>query len=199
MPSGSGTGTPVTSTEPVSLALAKSALRVDISTDDTLIAFYISTARSYIERICRPQLAMMTQTCSYVADAFPASDVLELRPYPLQSVTSIVYTDSDGVAHTISANDYLVATREDEPGRIILKRTASWPTVELIEANGFVVTFVAGFGSVDTEVPHELRQAILLLVGHQYENREALSPSSVLPKQTEFAVNALIQHWRREI
>lgn len=198
MGSGSGTGTPVTTTEPVSLTEAKRALRVDIDDDDSLIEFYISAARSYIERICRPQLAMMTQTCTHTADEFPASDTLELRPYPLQSVTSVVYVDADGVSHTISASDYIVDT-VNEPGRIRLKSTASWPSVTLQEVNGFQVNFVAGFGGSGSSVPHELRQVILLLVAHQYENREPIVVSGAIPKVLEFTVMSLIGPWRREV
>lgn len=197
MATGAGTGTPVTTTEPVTLAEAKRSLRVDIDDDDTLIEFYISAARSWIERICRPHLAMLTQTVVYTADVFPDSDTLELRPYPLQSVTSVVYVDADGVSHTISASDYVVDT-VSEPGRVRLKATASWPSVTLQEVNGFQVTFVAGFGGSGSSVPFELRQAILLLVAHQYENREPIVVTGAMPKSLEFTVMALLSPWRRE-
>jgi len=198
MGSGSGTGTPVTTTEPVSLTEAKRALRVDIDDDDALIEFYISAARSYIERICRPMLQMLTKACTYTADTFPDSDTLELTPYPLQSVTAVVYVDSDGVSHTISASDYVVDT-VSEPGRIRLKATASWPSATLREVNGFQVNFVAGYGASGASVPHELRQAILLLVGHQYENREPIVVTGAMPKSLEFTVMALLGPWRREV
>lgn len=183
--------------EPVSLEEAKLSLRVDGDGDDELIEFYISAARSYIERVSRPAMVMMTQTCVYVADAFPDGDTLELRPYPLQSVTSVVYTDAAGGSHTISPSDYLVDT-VSQPGRIRLKATASWPGVTLAVMNGFAVTFVAGYGGVGSSVPLELRQAILLLVAHWYENREPVLTTGAIPKQLDFTVKALIQDWRRE-
>lgn len=197
MGAGSGTGSPVTTVEPISLAEAKRALRVDIDDDDALIEFYISAARSWIERHCRPRLAMLTQNCTYTADTFPGSNTLELAPYPLQSVTSVVYVDSDGVSHTISPSDYVVDT-VSEPGRIRLKAMASWPSVTLREVNGFQVNFVAGFGGSGASVPHELRQAVLLLVAHQYENREPIVVTGAMPKSLEFSVMALMGAWRRE-
>lgn len=184
-------------TEPVTLSEAKLALRVDIDDDDTLIEFYISVARRWVEEVCRPRLALVTQTWKYVADEFPSSDTLELKVYPLISVTSVTYTDEAGVITTIPSTDYVVDAIS-EPGRIRLKSTASWPSVTLQVLNGFQVVFVAGYGGSGSSVPHELRQVILLLVAHQYENREPLVITGAMPKALEFSIMALLGPWRRE-
>lgn len=94
-------------TEPVTLAEAKLHCRVDLDTDDALIGSLITAAREYVERVCRPQLALISQTWRYVADELPASR-FELRPYPLRSVSSIVITDDDGNETTYSSANYLV-------------------------------------------------------------------------------------------
>ena len=106
--------------EPVSLAEAKAHLRIDIDDDDTLIGGLITAARSHLENTARPKLAMINQTWEYIADSWPASDTLELRPYPLQSVTSITYTDASAVATVFSAANYVVDT-STQPGRLRLK------------------------------------------------------------------------------
>lgn len=183
--------------EPVTLNEAKLALRVDIDDDDILIEFYISAARSWIEEVCRPRLAMITQTWKYVADEFPSSDTLELKVCPLISVTSVTYTDENGVTSTIPSTDYVVDAI-NQPGRLRLKSTASWPSTTLQVVNGFAVNFTAGFGAAVAAVRPELRQAILLLVAHQYENREPIVVSGAIPKSLEFTVMALIGPWRRE-
>lgn len=183
--------------EPVTLNEAKLALRVDIDDDDILIEFYISAARSWIEEVCRPRLAMITQTWKYVADEFPSSDTLELKVCPLISVTSVTYTDENGVTSTIPSTDYVVDAI-NQPGRLRLKSTASWPSTTLQVVNGFAVNFTAGFGAAVAAVRPELRQAILLLVAHQYENREPIVVSGAMPKSLEFTVMALIGPWRRE-
>lgn len=184
--------------EPVTLSEAKVHCRVDITDDDTYIAALITVARQYIETIARPRLALLEQTWRYVADYWPASDTLELRPYPLRSVTSVSYTDVDGVTSTVPSTDYLVDTTS-EPGRIRLKTAASWPSDTLAELNGLKIEFVAGFGATPASVPTTLRQALLLLVGHWYENREPIMQSGAMPKEIPLAFQALMQHWRREV
>lgn len=54
------------------------------------------------------------------------------------------------------------------PGRIVLKPGQSWPATNH-QANCVQVTFTAGYGS---NVPVILKQAILLLAGSWFENRE---------------------------
>lgn len=184
--------------EPVSLAEAKLHLRVDISTDDTLIETLITAARQHLETLCRPRIAMITQTWQYIADCWPSSDTLELRPWPLQSVSSISYTDEDGMTATFSSANYLVDT-SSEPGRIRLKSAASWPTVSLRELNGLVIQFVAGWGADGSTVPAPLRQALLLLVAHWYENREIALVTGAMASEIPFTVQALVQPWRREV
>jgi uncharacterized phiE125 gp8 family phage protein len=163
--------------EPISLDEAKLHLRVDISDDDTLITSQIQTARRRAEKIAGR--AFITQTWDYVLDAFPQGDTLEIPKPPLQSITSIKYYDQDGTEYTLSSDDYYVDTY-GEPGRVVLKSSATWPSITLREANGVVVRFMAGYGDAD-DVPEEFKQAIYLLVGHFYENREAVSDARLVP------------------
>lgn len=184
--------------EPVSLDEAKDHLRVDISDDDTLIAGLVTAAREWIERVCRPQLALITQTWRYVADDWPAGDTLALRPWPLQSVSSVSYTSEAGVTATFAASNYVVDTYS-APGRLRLKSTASWPSGTLQELNGLQVTFTAGFGAGGSDVPAQIRQALLMLVAHWYENRETQVITGAVPASVDFAVRALLAPWRREL
>jgi uncharacterized phiE125 gp8 family phage protein len=184
--------------EPVTLAEAKVHCRVDISEDDAYLAALITAARQYVEIIARPRLALLEQTWRYVADHWPDGDTLELRPYPLRSVTSVSYTDIDGVTATVPSTDYLVDT-SSEPGRLRLKRSASWPGATLAELNGLRVEFVAGYGATPGSVPVPLKQVILLLVGHWYETREPVQQTGAIPKEVPMTVHALLQHWRREV
>lgn len=184
--------------EPVTLSEAKTHLRVDVTDDDALITALITTAREHIERHCRPRVAMITQTWRYIADDWPAGDTLELRPYPVQSVTSISYTDADGATATYAASNYLVDTAS-KPGRLRLKTASTWPSVTLQELNGLTVEFVAGYGDNSLAVPQPLRQAILLLLGHWYENRELSITTGAVPAELPFAVSALMGPWRSEV
>ena len=114
------------------------------------------------------------------------------RP-PLQSVTSIVYTDSEGAHYTVDADSYIADTAS-ELGSIVLSYGASWPSVTLRPTAGVEITYVAGYGDA-ASVPQRAKQAILLLVGHWYEQREAVLAGSI-SKEIEFAVHSLLWHDR---
>jgi uncharacterized phiE125 gp8 family phage protein len=177
-------------TEPISLADAKAQCRVDITEDDGYLDNLIAVARRVCEEWSSPRLAMLSQTWLYLADQFPSSDTIELEVAPLQSVTSIKYTDEDGVTTTFASTNYVVDTYS-RPGRIRLKSSAAWPAVTLREVNGLVIEFVAGYGNTATAVPEHIRHAVRLLVEHWYENREPVASAGSM-KEIPFTVSALM-------
>lgn len=182
--------------EPVTLAEAKLHCRIDVDDDDALVGSLISTAREHLERMSRPQLAMTAQRWLYVADAWPASATIELRPYPLLTVEAVRYTDDAGVERTVAPSAYLVDTHS-QPGR--LHMINGWPSATLAALNGLEIEFTAGYGVDELSPPLALRQAILMLVGHWYENRELALTTGAVPKELPFAVEALFRPWRREV
>ncbi len=180
--------------EPVSVNEAKAHLRVDISDDDALIGGLITAARMHVEQ--NMKRALVAQTWELVMDRWPALGYLRLPLPPLVSVTSIKYTDVDGVEGTFDVGNYLVDT-DREPGRIVLKSAASWPAVELREVGGVRVRYVAGYGSTAGDVPRGIRQAILLLVGSMYENREeTLVAQGVTVMRLPFGMEMLLSPYR---
>ena len=152
--------------EPVTVAEAKAHLRVDLPDEDTLIEGLIAAARQWVEQYCRR--ALVTQTWEWRADWWPGKPIYLAWP-PLASVTSIKGTDESGNETTVSASNYLVDAGS-EPGRVTLKLTGSWPATE-VKPGGVAVRYVAGYGAASA-VPRVFKQAILLIVGHLYENRE---------------------------
>lgn len=103
--------------------------------------------------------------------------------------------DVDGAAGTVSAGDYVVDT-DEEPGRVVLKSGETWPAVVLREAAGVRVRFTAGYGNASA-VPAPIKQAILLLVGSLYENREdVLVAQGVTVMRIPFGVQALLMPYR---
>lgn len=174
--------TPV-ATEPVTSAEAKLHIRVDHNTEDALIASLITAAREYCELFTGRALA--TQTL----EAYPETwGEIDLPMKPVQSVTSIKYTASDGTETTMPETDYAVDTVD---GKIILPYGGSWPTETLGTLNPIKVRYVAGY----TSAPKTIKQAMLLLVGHWYENREAVAIGTT-SKQIEFSVKALLTPYR---
>lgn len=177
------------SVEPISLTEAKLHLRVDISDDSTLIVALIKTAREMVEDISRR--ALITQVWKYILDEFPAGDEIEIPKPPLQSVASITYKDQDGNTSTFSSASYIVNTDAD-PGKVVLAYGESWPSTSLYPTGAITVQFTCGFGDAATDVPEKYRQAMYLLIGHWYENREAVQMTGAVPKQIPFAVEALL-------
>lgn len=157
--------------EPVTLANMKLHLRVDVSDDDDLITAYSLTARRTCERIARKKF--ITQTWDLWDDGFAGVGTIQLLKSmsPLQSVTHIKYWDEDDSESTFNAANYIVDTYS-QPARIVLKTDQTWPADVLREVNGVNIRVVVGFGDDEADVPEEYNQAIKLLVGHFYENRE---------------------------
>ena len=158
--------------EPLSAAEAKSHLRVDDATDDTLIGDYIEAARQFVEAFTRRQLITATWYC--YLDEFPAEDYIELNFPPLQSTNFVLkYYDVNGVQQTWAASNYSIDVASI-PGRVILAYGVSWPSTRDIY-NAIQITFKAGYGDAATAVPEALRLAMRQLISHWYENREAVS------------------------
>jgi len=164
--------------EPVSLQEAKDHLRVDIDADNSYIQGLIQTARMMAEEITRR--ALITQTWRLLLDDFPLGDTIELPMPPLQSVTSLTYTDKDGSESTFAVANYEVDT-DKEPGEIVLAYGGSWPGDTLQVTSPIEIEYVAGYGDQGTSVPEPVRQAILLIVGDLYENREDAGRQRIYP------------------
>lgn len=151
--------------EPVTLAEAKSHLRIEHDAEDVTIQAYVQAAREEVETYLNRQL--MTATWDLYLDAFPIGrSPLLLPKNPVQSVTSITYTDPDSGAQTFSSASYS-SDVYSEPARIVLKDTAQWPEV-LSVPNVVKVRFVAGYTSAYL-VPAKIKAAILLILSRLWE------------------------------
>lgn len=160
-------------------------------TEDDLISALITAAREYCEGFTGRALA--AQTLETYPPRFPCENEIELPCPPLQSVTSVKYTDSDGDETTMTEDtDYIVDT--DSPvGRIVLPYAGTWPTETLYTVNPIKIRYVAGYETI----PRSIKQAMLLLIGHWYANREAvLVGQGTMSKEIEFAVKALLSMQR---
>lgn len=161
--------------EPISLAEAKSHLRVTFADEDAAIAGMIVAARQWIEEQTYRQL--VTATWDLVLDEFPSGDDKILVPRaPLQTVSAITYTDMAGDQQTLDPTLYVVSNSR-QPGVIRPAYGQVWPTA-LDTPDAVTVRFVAGYGNAG-QVPELLRAAIKLLVGQMYEIREPVVPQTM--------------------
>ena len=91
---------------------------------------------------------------------------------------SIKYYDESDVEQTWSSAEYVVDTDCDYKGAVYPARTYAWPATRLFP-KAVHIEYVAGYedsaaSPVDLadNVPQTLKQAILILIAHWYENRE---------------------------
>lgn len=104
-------------------------------------------------------------------------------------ITHIKYYDTAGVEYTFAATDYEIDA-SGYRGRVALGYSKSWPTILIRSMNGVVIRFIAGYGTLATNVPMKVRLAIKILAGHMWENREATDIKEHL--EVPFAVNSLL-------
>lgn len=153
--------------EPITLEEAKLHLKVDSADDNTLITALITTARQLAE--LETKRAFITQTWEMYLDSAPAE--IGIPKPPLQSVESIKVLDQDGNETTVDSSYYDVDKAENSPGRVNLKSGCCWPTHRGFAS--FIVEFKAGYGDAAADVPEALKQGILQLIGHLYDNRDS--------------------------
>lgn len=159
--------------EPINLAQAKKQLEIPISdtAHDDQIDLLIQAAREQWEH--DTDSACITQTLRVYTDSFD-NDYLYLPTRPIQSITSIKYYDSTNTLQTMPATDY----NFDKSSRYIrLAYLKLWP-MTLARWDAIEITYVAGYGTA-VNVPAVAKQAMLMLVGKYFENRDLLVSGSM--------------------
>ena len=152
--------------EPVSLAEAKAHLRVDFADEDALISALIVAARRMVENFIRCRL--ITQTVTITVDGFGTGIGVPL--WPVQSITSVKYDDTDNAEQTMAATDYQLV-KTCKPPMIMTEYQVVWPTARA-DYGSVRAEVVVGYGDAATNVPQDIIQAIYMLIGDMYEQRE---------------------------
>jgi len=175
---------------PVSLADAKAHVRVDHDDEDGLIQTYLDAAVAHLDGWSGVLgRALLTQTWRQDFDRF--EHCMRLPLWPISEVQSIVWRNTEGQLVTVPQDDY--ALKADALGAFVrFVRGYSFPR-DLCPSDAVAVTFVAGVDAAEILSP--IKSAILLLMAHWYQNREAVSASTVT--ELPMAVNALIAPYRR--
>ncbi len=180
--------------DPITVDEVKSAGRIDHENEDGLLAMYITAAVGVCEQYLGRSL--MNQTWTLYMDQWPTgdepwwdgavvasetilnsqADEIDLPYGPLQSVTSISVFDTADTETAVSSDVYGVST--GKVSRVYLKDGQVWPSATRTR-DGVKVVYVAGYGSDFNDVPMAIRQGLLQLCVHWYENREASIDMSV--------------------
>lgn len=166
-------------TEPITTAQAKTHCVIDTSDDDTYVDILIKAARQTVED--DTDRAMLNQTWKIYLDDFPASSskAIYIPRSPLSTVTSIKYTDTNGVQQTWNSDEY-DDDKATEPARIIPAYGYTWPSTRGDPSN-VIIESVHGYGAnvgAAALLPSGLLMAMYLLIAHGYEHREAVMESN---------------------
>lgn len=192
--------------EPLNLTQAKSHLRVTFNEDDNYIAALVAAARRYVE-VAKGQ-ALLTQTWNLYLDSFPSAGgyynrairevwpslgglpsglgfypgmvpnstgVIDLPLPPVQSVNAVTYYDFSNTLQTMDPSVYNLSL--GTPSRIQPQYSKVWP-ISRPTIDSVIINFTSGYASTSDKLADTDLAAVQLLIGHWYENREAVGPGS---------------------
>jgi len=152
--------TTVAAALPVTLAMAKLHLRIDHNLDDAYITALIEAARMQAEEL---YLWQSTTARTYRCTTDGVATVLELPMGPVTAVTTVSWLDAAGTATALQATDWRLAWALS--GRLEIN-----DGVIPDDAVGLRIDYTAG----PAMAPAFVQPAVLLMVGHWYEHREAI-------------------------
>ena len=170
--------------EPITLAEAKTNLRVTNNLEDDLITSIIVAARKWVEGFTwRP---LMTQTIQANFDKVDVQSVdILINKFPIQSITSVKYINASGTEITMTAGtDY----ETDLISSIPRIRLTAIPNMK-DTLNAFKIRFVAGYSSAEL-VPSNYKQAMYLIITSLYDNRNQVSTQNAI--ELPFGVYTLL-------
>lgn len=163
--------------EPVTLEQVKARLGVRSNHRDQEITGLIPAARFLVEYYSQKVLSRR-QVRQYFP-AFPCVKPIVLAAWPVVSLTSIQYLDVDGVGQEIEGARLLA---HPPFARIYSPVGSAWPVPG--DPAGIVVDVLAGYDEgaepdSDDGIPSLLLQAMYLLIGHWFENHEAVAVGNI--------------------
>ena len=177
---------------PVTVAQVQAQSRIDGET--TYIQSLIAAATASVEESSGK--ALMEQTWEMKVSG-PDDGVIEIPKTPVLELVSITYLNAALVSTALDVDDFALLGDEDRAWIEPLEGV-SWPST-VVRADAITITFTAGFEDAES-VPANLKQAILMMVGHLYQNREAVGDASqggfvAVPMGVEYLVGLSRRGW----
>jgi uncharacterized phiE125 gp8 family phage protein len=185
--------------EPTEALLTLEEVRhhVRVDDDETEMAYLgslIAVATDYIEN--RRSEALLDQEWTMTLDSFPGfSRGLKIPRPPLQTITSITYTDTQGATQTLDSSLYRVLATS-RPGEVHPVYGTTWPST-LPDAGVVTVVFQAGYETA-ADVSEGLKQAAKIMVATWFEQREAVitgTSVSRVPRSADALIDLTRTEW----
>lgn len=159
----------------------------DGAMQDGLVESYLRAALAAIEG--RTGKAILQRRFKLVLEQWRSAEEQALPVAPVVAIESVTLVAADGSSTVVQPSAYRLAADFQRP-----KLAAVGYLLPNVPTDGRVeIVFDAGFGAVWAEVPADLQQAVMLLAGQYYEQRNEFTGASAgLPQP----VQALIERWR---
>lgn len=175
----------------VSLADARAHLRVDDNDSDDLISSLVAAATQHLDGYSGVLGRALAPQTWRVDVSGPSCGTIRLNLPPVREIVSVKYV-SAGEEVTLAPAAYRLG--EDELSAFVtLNEGYCWPSTDCRE-DAWRVTFAAGYADA-ASVPEPIKQAIKLLVGHWYRNREGVNVGNIVTTMP-LAVEALTAPYR---
>jgi hypothetical protein len=174
-------------TLPVSVNELKEFLRIDGSSEDTILEQFIQAATTAVELYISKSLITQTRTLTldwlpptpqtrlrtqddgyfYLPYIFNGRGYLDLPYSPIQSITSLQTFGLDNAASTFDSAYY---TLDVAGSRLLFNTNSPGLPSNLRERAAVVITYVAGYGSA-SNVPHDIKLAVMAYASDMYNCR----------------------------
>lgn len=167
--------------EPWTLEVAKAHLRITIDAEDELIREYLVAARRWVES--ETKRALISQVWEYSLPDWPLAwendnGAIRLPLGRCLSVQEIRYRNTSDVETTLTGptsdtpgTDYQEDLSSDEGGVVSPTPDDSWPSLKGFRLRPVIVKFTAGYGTDPSDVPSDLRMAVLYRLSDLHEYR----------------------------
>jgi len=171
----------------ISIDLVKARLLIDpLDTEfDELIELLIEGVTRFAENYTG--LTFIDQIFVTNRDFFALD--FELRRAPIQVIQAVRYIDIDDVQQTVDNTIYSLT--ESIYQRLFLLPDESWPDDKKEIPDAIEITFVAGFGTSEIDVPFDIRMALLAHVVSVFAKAGDCCDEGLIPST---ALNTYKQH-----
>jgi uncharacterized phiE125 gp8 family phage protein len=170
-------------TEPVTVAELQGHGQID--GDDSYLSGLIIAAR----RIAENEIGRIIPAQEYTWIFNGLENGIELPVYPVASITSITYQDTDGAPQTLASSTYQIV---DEGLSQKLYAINGWPDMEDGKYNRVTVVLSAGATTVEADI----KQAIMMIALGLYENRNDQIIGTIVSK-LDMGSKALLHSYKR--
>lgn len=184
--------------KPVSLTEAKAWLDIGYTDKDTVITGLIGAATAHLDG-WTGILGRCLCEQTWRQDYNDFRSCLRLPLFPVISITSVKYTDTNGAEQPIASENYTL--KNDDLGAYVeFTSSYSFPSLNS-ESAAVRVTYLAGYADIagtpkTSSVPDDIKNAIALLVRHWFDNPGAVVVG-VTAQQLPQGVDALLGKYRR--